>query len=101
MAGDTINVYIGGSVPDPRIDTILAKLGELMSANSEAFDAIAKRIDDATTAISDKIDALVAQIATGMSQTEVDALKAKFTVEADKLDALGKPGDPIVVPPLP
>jgi hypothetical protein len=94
--GDTINVYIGGSGPaDPRVDTILTKLGDMMSANADAVKQLEARIDAATTAISDRIDTLISQIGTGMTQAEVDDLKAAMSAEADKLDALGKPVTPL------
>ena len=61
-----------------------------MSANADAIKALEDRIDAATTAISNRIDALIAQIGTGMTQDEVDAIKVGLTTEADALDALGK-----------
>lgn len=55
-------------------------------------DVIAK-FDAATTAISDRIDKLIAN-STGLTADE----KAAFQAEADKLDAMGK--DPVnPVPP--
>lgn len=74
---------------------VLAKLDELkgeVMALSTAEAAIVKRFDDATTAISNKIDAL---IAAGTSSPE---FLTNLQAIADSLDNLGKTGTPVPGP---
>ncbi len=97
MAGDVINVYVGGGgPPDPRLDTILTLLQELKTMSADATKAILARIDAATSAIGERITALIAKIGTGMTDAEVAEVNAALSAEADTLEAMGK-SDPTVI----
>jgi hypothetical protein len=77
--------------------TLLRKeIAELMALSQESKDLLAK-IDKATTSVSDRIDALLANPNT----TEAE-FRAALQPIADHLDSLGKVADPFpVLPPNP
>ena len=74
-----------------RLDRILSRLDQLehqMTTNKEDFDAGFARINEATNNIAADIQALKDQIGTGMSQAEVDEVKAKLDAAATALEAV-------------
>lgn len=61
---------------------------------------LAKKIDDATTAVANRIDKLSGQIKNSMTDEEVAQVKAAFQAEVDRLTALGAdPVNPVPVVP--
>lgn len=76
------------------LSTIQQRQEQHMSQNKDDFDALSARIDAATNAIATRIQALTDQIGTGMSQAEVDAVKAALGAEATKLEAMESPQVP-------
>ena len=75
-----------------RLDRIERKVDHM----HEEFKKVLKRIDDATNAIAQRIDALAARLEGGLTQEEAVDIKAQFEAEADKLEGLGKdPNNPV------
>lgn len=69
-----------------------------MAVPTDITDLIGQ-MNDATNAVGARIAALVAQIATGMSQADVDTIKAAFQTEVSNLQVLAAdPNNP--VPPV-
>ncbi len=64
----------------------------------QAVTDVLAALDKATTDVSNKIDALIAQIGTGMTQAEVDQVVSGLQAESDKLEKLAadpaNPGPP-------
>ena len=75
-----------------KLDALLAQGALILMATTETKAAM-KRIDDATTAIGERISALIAKIGTGMTQAEVDEVNAGLGAEADKLEGMAKDPD--------
>ncbi len=108
--GDTINVYIGGSGPaDPRVDTILTKIGELSMGIAEvkadlvavqaSLDVIKNAIPGLTGPLLEQIDTLKGQLEAMKTEdaaedaaitdalTTADAAKASAQAIADLVSA--------------
>lgn len=63
------------------------------------FDAALAKIDDATNAVSARLDRLSQQITNSMTDAQVADVKAKLAAESDRLSAMGKdPENPTPVP---
>lgn len=79
--------------------TIITMLKGLKMALSKDYLDLAKKIDDATTAVGNKIAALTGQIKNSMTDQEVADTKAALQAEVDKLTAMGAdPVNPIPTP---
>ncbi len=57
-------------------------------ASADTMKAALAAIDTATNNIASDLDALKAQIGTGMSQTDVDAVQATLDATVSKLEAI-------------
>jgi hypothetical protein len=74
---------------------LLWRMERLMAISQQILDLLA-RGDAATSAMAARIQKLIEAVGTGMSEQDVEALKAALGAEADKLDALGKdPANPV------
>jgi hypothetical protein len=86
-------IHLDSGSADQKLDAIIAQLEHMTMTNAEDVKTLEDRIDAATNLIAARIAALAAQIGTGMTQAEVDAVKTSMGAEADKLEALGKSPD--------
>lgn len=91
MAGDTINVYIGGSGPaDPRLDTILSKIGDIMAGIADVkadLVAVQTDLDNIKTGINALLGPLNDQITT-LKQQITDLKTEDAAEDAAIADAL-------------
>lgn len=69
--------------------TTLTNQGVRLMATTEDVKAAVAAIDAATNAIAARLDALTAQIGTGMSQADVDAVASGLQAEVARLQGLG------------
>ena len=88
----TYHIHLDSGSADRKLDQLLAQGEDIFMATTETKAAMS-RIDAATTAIGDRISALIAKIGTGMSQAEVDEVNAGLNAEATKLEGMGKDPD--------
>ena len=80
---------------DAALAPIISRLEKVMNAK---FEEVLKRIDDATNAIAAKLDAYADQIANGLTSGQAAELVGMLQADADRLEAIGKPDNP--VPPV-
>jgi hypothetical protein len=77
------------------------KEGVRMAVPQQLIDAL-KKIDDDTTALAGVVKGLRDQITTGMTQADVDAIKASLDQVATRLEGIAAdPNNPIPPTPLP
>jgi hypothetical protein len=77
--------------------------GAMLMATFTDIKALILAIDEDTSAIAAKIDALLEQISTGMSQEQVNEVTAELAAVSERLDVLGQdPENPVppVEPPV-
>jgi len=86
-----------------RLEYLIGKEEQHMTQVAQEFEALRVALDEATTAVGVKIDALKAQIDTNMTPEEVATVKAGLQTEIDQLKGLAaNPADPVPDPdPVP
>ncbi len=93
-----INLNVTINVGGPTL-TCLTRIGDALMALSQDLKDLTKKIDDATTAVAARIDALTAKITNSMTDAEVADVKAGLQAESDRLTALGAdPNNPVPTP---
>lgn len=96
----TINIYnFGNAGKQDRILAGIAELKEIAMTLKQDLDTLIAALDEATTAIGTRIDALTQSIKNNMTDDEVADVKAKMSAEVDKLKAMGTdPSNPVPPP---
>lgn len=90
------HLHIDGTDVGLAIHSVLSALKEKVMALSQDIKDLAKKIDDATTAVANRLDALSNQIKNSMTDQEVADVKASLQAEVDRLTVLGQdPNNPV------
>lgn len=81
---------------DSELRETLQRIERKIDAMHEEFNAVIKRIDEATNAIADEIKALKDQISGGLSADEAGPILATLDSLAGKLETIGHdPNNPV------
>ncbi len=89
---DVYHHLVGGTGASAEVERtlhhILEKLETMTNQNAADLSAILDQIDASTTAIGQDIATLASEINTGLSQADVDSIKARLNTAATNLQTI-------------